>query len=175
MEMNILHAIQELHNPVLDSIMVFITSLGNAGALWIVLSIILMCFKKYRKCGLTMAISLVIFGIVGNVVMKNVFERARPCWVDNSVKMLISIPKDYSFPSGHTSASFAGALAIFLYNKKAGAAAFVLASFIAFSRLYLFVHYPTDIAAGVVIGMLCATAAYFIVKKIYSKKYKIIK
>lgn len=175
MEMNILHALQELHNPVLDNIMVFITSLGNAGALWIVLSIILMCFKKYRKCGITMAVALLIFGVFGNVIMKNVFGRPRPCWVDSSVKMLVKIPKDYSFPSGHTSASFAGALAIYLYNKKAGIAAFVLASLIAFSRLYLFVHYPSDIAAGVMIGLLCAAAAFFIVKKIYKKKFEILK
>ena len=122
-----------------------------------------------------MAVALLRFGIFGNVIMKNVFARSRPCWIDDSVKMLIKIPKDYSFPSGHTSVSFAGAFAIFLYYKKAGIAAFVLASLIAFSRLYLFVHYPTDVAAGVLIGLLCAAASFFIVKKIYERKFEMVK
>ena len=72
------------------------------------------------------------------------------------------VPKDYSFPSGHTQASFAAATALFTGNKKAGICAYVLAALIAFSRLYLYVHFPTDVLAGVVIGICCGLLSAYV-------------
>ena len=165
MEMNILHMMQGLRNPILDKIMVCITTLGDAGALWIILSLILMPIKKYRKAGITMLVALVLSVLFGNVILKHLVARPRPCWVDKSVSMLVAIPKDFSFPSGHTSASFAAAAALFFYYRKPGIAALSVALLIGISRLYLFVHYPTDVAAGMVFGIICAAISFFIVKK----------
>lgn len=172
MEMNILHMIQEIRNPILDEVMVLITRLGDGGALWILLSIILMINKKYRKAGITMLAALILSVLFGNIITKNIVARPRPCWVDKSVSMLIAIPKDYSFPSGHTSASFASAAALFCYYKKPGIAALILASLIGFSRLYLFVHYPTDVMAGIVLGLICSFISFALVKKYYGTYMK---
>lgn len=170
MEMSILHAIQNIHSSLLDSIMVFITSLGNSGIIWIAISIIFIFTKKYRRCGITMALALLFSFILGNVILKNIFERARPSWVDSSVTLLIKNPRDYSFPSGHSFASFAGATAIFIYHKKEGIVALILAALIAFSRLYLFVHYPSDVIFGSLFGVIAATIAVMIVNKFISNK-----
>lgn len=170
MEMSILHAIQNMHNSFLDPLMVFITSLGNAGVIWIVLSIVFLFTKKYRKCGIAMALALVFSVIFGNIILKNLVERPRPCWVDTSVALLIKNPTDFSFPSGHSFASFAGATAIFMYHKKEGIAALILAALIAFSRLYLFVHYPSDVIMGALFGVIAAIIAVKIVNRYISNK-----
>ena len=94
-----------------------------------------------------------------NLVLKPLAARPRPCWIDEQVKLLVAAPKDYSFPSGHSAASFAAAVSIFVMHKKEGAAALILACLIAFSRLYLFVHFPTDVLAGIAVGFICAFLA----------------
>lgn len=167
MEMSILQGIQNIHNELLDSIMVFITSLGNAGIIWIILAVIFLFSKKYRKCGFAMALALLFSFIFGNVILKNIFERPRPSWVDTNVMLLIKNPTDFSFPSGHSFASFAGATVIFMYHKKEGIAALILAGLIAFSRLYLFVHYPSDVILGSLFGVISAIAAVMIVNRIF--------
>ncbi len=111
---------------------------------------------KYRKCGVRMAIALILDLILCNLVLKPLAARPRPCWIDEQVKLLVAAPKDYSFPSGHSAASFAAAVSIFVMHKKEGAAALILACLIAFSRLYLFVHFPTDVLAGIAVGFICA-------------------
>ena len=173
MELNILYEIGKLHCDWLDSIMIFFTNLTNHGEIWIAIAVILLCFKKTRTCGITMGISLILMQIFGNVILKNLFTRARPCWVDPSVKLLIENPTSYSFPSGHTFSSFAGAFVIFFYYKKAGVVALLLASIIAFSRMYLFVHYPTDILGGFLFGLGTAMLAVAIVKKVEVPKTSI--
>lgn len=147
--------------------MKFVSYLGNSGQIWILVGIIMLFFKKYRKTGLTVLLALLLCLIFGNAILKNLIARQRPCWIDESVKLLISTPTDYSFPSGHTFSSFAASLSIFMYHKKLGISAFVLAILIAFSRLYLFVHFPTDIIGGIVLGITTAYVSYRIIKKIY--------
>ena len=93
--------------------------------------------------------------------------RERPCWIDTSVALLIENPHDYSFPSGHTYSSIAAATAILLRNKKGGAVAMVLALLIAFSRMYLFVHFPTDILASLVLGVITAVIAHWLTERYY--------
>ena len=159
MDFSILYALQHLHNAVLDRVMVGITSLGNAGWIWIALTAVFLILPKYRKCGVRMAIALILDLILCNLVLKPLAARPRPCWIDEQVKLLVAAPKDYSFPSGHSAASFAAAVSIFVMHKKEGAAALILACLIAFSRLYLFVHFPTDVLAGIAVGFICAFLA----------------
>ena len=151
LEFSILYFIQGLHTPFLDRFMTAVTSLGDKGWFFIVLGIILFCFKRTRKMGAAVLLSLAAGGLIGNVVLKNLVMRA--CWIDESVRLLIQNPKDFSFPSGHTLASFETAVSIFLYNRKWGVPVIVLASVIALSRLYLFVHFPTDVLSGMALGI----------------------
>ena len=169
MDFQILYFINEFHFEILDKIMILITHMGTKGIFWILVGVILLLFKKTRKCGLTVLIALLFSLIVGNILLKNIVARPRPCWIDETINMLIAVPKDYSFPSGHTFASFAAAVSVFLYYKKAGIAAVILAFLIGFSRLYLFVHFPTDVLSGAVLGICAAFASRCIVNKIWQK------
>ena len=161
-EFDFLYFLQELHQPLLDKIMVALTTLGDAGIFWILLAAVMLCTKKYRRCGICMAVSLILMLITGNVILKHLFMRDRPCWIDPSVQLLVAVPKDYSFPSGHTFASFASAVTILLHHKKEGIAALVLAVLISFSRLYVFVHFPTDVLTSVVLGTGVALLVWFL-------------
>jgi len=165
MELEILQYIQNIHNVILDHIMVGATYSGSLGAIWILLAIFFILTKKYRLCGITMIISLIMCFLVGNVLLKNIIARSRPCWIDSSVALLIKNPTDYSFPSGHTLASFASAMTIFLYHKKEGIIALIWASLIGFSRLYLFVHYPTDVLGSILLGIAISIIVTLMVKK----------
>ena len=160
LELPFLYWIQTLHHPVLDEWMVRITCLGNGGWFWILVALILLCFKKTRPMGITMSISMAVGFLIGNVALKNLFARQRPCWVDSGVALLVARPSDFSFPSGHSMVSFEGAVSIWLYNRKGGSLALGLAALIACSRLYLFVHFPTDVLAGSILGALTAWMVY---------------
>lgn len=120
MELQILHAIQGIHQEWLTEILRFFTTIGESGLVWIVIAIVLTCIPKTRKCGLTMIIAMAITYLVGNLFLKNVIARPRPCAVDTGVTLKIPFPSEYSFPSGHTSNGFAGAVTIFSYYRKAG-------------------------------------------------------
>lgn len=168
-EFDFLYFLQTLHQPVLDKIMVFFTMLGDAGIIWILLALVMLCTKKYRRCGICMALSLVLMLLIGNVVLKHLFMRERPCWLDPEVPLLVAIPKDYSFPSGHTFASFASAVTILLHYKKEGIAAMITAVLISFSRLYVFVHFPTDVLASIVLGTAVALLVWYLDKKYHEK------
>jgi len=176
MEFTILHWFESLHNAVLNPIMYGFTLLGEAGILWIVLAILGLAVLpvKYRKVGLTMAIALIISLIMCNGVMKNIFHRVRPfvqdpTLVEAELYGVFSSIHDWSFPSGHTSASFAAALACFMWYKKEGTGLIVIAAFISVSRLYLTVHFPSDVLASLFLGSLYGILAYFIVKLLFVK------
>ena len=147
MEFEILYWIQQLRTPVLDGIMTAVTFLGNGGWFWIALGTALFAVPKTRKTGAAMLISLAAGFILGNVILKNAVARQRPCWLDPMVPLFIENPSDYSFPSGHSLASFEGAVSILLYHKKWG-------------RLYLFVHFPSDVVAGSLLGILIAAVVH---------------
>jgi undecaprenyl-diphosphatase len=169
-EFKILYWFQGLHNPVLDKVMVFITKLGSAGMFWIVLTVLMLIFcKKSKKAAWSSALALVFSYIIVNLLLKNLVARDRPCWIDKSVQMLVHVPKDYSFPSGHSSASFASATAIFFYYRKQGIAAYILAALIAISRMYLFVHFPTDVLGGTILGIAEGIAAAYLIEFVYKK------
>ena len=169
---------EHFHNAFFDGFFSIITHLADAGWFWIALAALLLCFKKTRKTGCVMGAALLMGVIFGNGILKPLIHRVRP--YDNAAwspavtraTLLISPPSDYSFPSGHTLASFEGAFGIFLCNKKWGAPALVLAVLIAFSRLYFYIHYPTDVIGGMILGIGFSVAAFFIVGAIWNKVTK---
>lgn len=144
----------------LDLLMPKLTMLGDGGAVWLLAAGGMLCTKKYRRQGLILLAALAAGVLVGNVCLKNLIARPRPCWLDNSVRLLVSSPTDYSFPSGHTLSSAIGAAVLTKTDRRLGWAAIPIAAVIAFSRLYLFVHYPTDILAGALLGAAIGLAAY---------------
>lgn len=154
-----------LRNPVLNPVMIFITHLGDKGPLWIALTLLMLCFRKTRRVGVTSAISMVIGLLVVNVVLKNWVARVRPYELIEGLQLMIEKQHDFSFPSGHATNSLACAWVMFrLMDKKFGVPALVLALLISFSRLYVAVHYPTDVFAGIIVGILAAELAGVIVK-----------
>lgn len=160
LDTNILNFIHnDLHNSVFDFIMPIITFLGNGYLLWIVVSIILTISKKYRKAGITMAVALILCAVMGEMLIKNIVKRPRPYEGVTGIQLLIPKLSSYSFPSGHTLSSFAAAFVIFKYMRKWAIPAFILAVLIAFSRNYLYVHYPFDVLAGAVFGGFFAWVA----------------
>ncbi len=164
-----MHAIQDIRCAFLDWIMVFITKLGDGGAIWIAIGFAMLFFKKYRRCGVAIFVSLLFCLIFGNILIKNIVGRSRPCEVDTTIKLLIDVPWGHSFPSGHSFSSVATALCILRFHKIEGIIAFVLAILVAFSRLYLFVHYPTDILAGILFGCVAALVGILVTNRYYEK------
>lgn len=154
LDWSILHGLRALTAcPLLDFWMPKITALGNSGIIWMLAAVALLCTKKYRKYGLMLLAGLVVAMLAGNLAMKNFFARPRPCWLDESVPLLIARPSDYSFPSGHTMAAAIGATILTAADRHFGWAAIPLAVLIAFSRMYLYVHFPSDILGGAVLGV----------------------
>ena len=171
MELRFLDFLQTIHTPRLDKTLAFITSLGNAGIIWIVLAVVLLILPKTRKTGIIVAAALLMDLILCNLILKNLVARVRPYDVNTAIAILIKKPLDFSFPSGHTAASFAAMTALFLAKmKKAWIAALILAVLIAFSRLYFYVHYPTDVLGGAVVGILSGIIGYAIVEKIDKRR-----
>lgn len=143
-----------MRNPTLDLLMPAITALGNSGLIWLLLAGVLLLTPKHRRAGAAVLAGLVLEIICCNMVLKPLVARVRPCDVNTAVQLLIARPDDFSFPSGHTGASFAAAAALFADRNRLWIPSLILALLIAFSRLYLYVHYPTDILAGAAIGMM---------------------
>ena len=158
MELQILHSIQELHNPLLDMIMisVFNKMVGSLGQMWLVVGAALLIIPKTRKCGAAVLISYFISFVIGNECLKDLIARPRPCAIDDTVAMIVKKPGSFSCPSVHTYLAFASAMSIFYYYKKAGIVTFIFAALVGFSRMYFFVHYPTDVLFGAVLGIMTA-------------------
>ena len=154
-EFTILDALQALRCPVLDALAVFFDAAGAHGELWIALTVLALAFRRTRKAGFAMALALCLYMVSGHFILKPLFARPRPCDVNTAITILVKRPHGHSFPSGHTASAFAAAFALWLQNRKLGVPALVLAAFIAFTRLYLYVHFPTDILGGVLVGLVC--------------------
>ena len=157
-EFQILDALQQIHMPALTAVMKVITTLGDAGMIWIALAAVLLLIPKTRKTGVVVAIALILDLIICNGLLKNLVARTRPYDIQTAVKILIRKPADYSFPSGHTAAAFAATMGLYFAedsDRKMWIPALILSVLIAFSRMYFYVHYPTDILGGIVIGILC--------------------
>ena len=151
--------------------MVAVTKLGDAGIVWIILTVILLLIPKTRKSGVYMAVALIADLIICNVILKPIVARIRPYSINQTVQLLVTPLKDYSFPSGHTAASFASVSALyFAARKRMAAGALIVSVLIAFSRMYLYVHYPTDVLGGLIIGLLCGWIADMIIQKVMEKR-----
>lgn len=165
----ILFFIQEnIKNPVLDRLAVFITTLGNAGFLWIFIAFLLLSRKKYQRCGVPLICAISLAMLIGDDLLKPLIGRIRPCNQFPEVALLIPRPNSFSFPSGHAMVAFTSATVIYRYFPSYGLMTYILAGMIAFSRLYLFVHYPSDVLGGILLGVLNAFVVIFAVEKIYS-------
>ncbi len=145
--------------PWLDAIVPWITHLGAVGAIWIGLALVLLCIPGQRPCGVQVALALIFSVIICNLILKNMVDRIRPFELAGITELLVKLPWDASFPSGHSSAGFASATVLLLNKHRLRWPALILAALIALSRLYLYVHFPTDVLAGVLIGILCGFLA----------------
>lgn len=151
---------QHLRTDMLTPFMKIVTFLGNGGWFWILCAVVLLAVPKTRKTGYAAVLSLIFGVIVTNLLLKNIVARPRPFAEIEALIPLIAKPTDFSFPSGHTTASFAVALVMLrMLPKKIGIPAVVLAALVAFSRLYLGVHYPTDVLAGFVVALVGSSLA----------------
>ena len=134
--------------------MPIVTSLGNAGIVWIIICVLLLIYKKLRKYGVMMGCALILCLLIRNSFLKPVVARVRPFDINTAIDILIKKPLDFSFPSGHTMSSFAAATVLIYMDKKIGVISLILATIIGFSRLYLYVHYPSDVIVGLFMGVL---------------------
>ncbi len=145
-----------LHTGILDAVVPWITRLGDKGLVWIGLGVLLLFMgKRQMPYGIQILLALVFSLILCNLLLKNAVDRVRPFALNTMAELLIPPPRDASFPSGHSSASFAAATVLMITGHRLRWAALVLAVLIAFSRLYLYVHFPTDVLAGILLGVLC--------------------
>ena len=152
-EFSILNGLQQLRAPLLDALAIFFNYAGEHGELWIAITLILLLFRRTRKAGASMALALVLYLVTGDLLLKPLFSRPRPCDVNKAFTLLVQRPHGHSFPSGHTASAVAASFALWLQDRRLGTPALVLSAFIAFTRLYLYVHFPTDILGGLVLGL----------------------
>ena len=173
-ESNIVLFVQEnLRTDFMDPIWKFITSLGDEGIVPIALCILFLFFKKTRKVGITAGMSLALEAILINLTIKKLVGRTRPYVVNEAIEYITKRPSDNSFPSGHTGCMFAVASVLFyMMPKKVGIPAMIVASLVGISRLYVGVHYPTDIIGGFIIGMFTGFIAKLIVEKVCEVRAK---
>lgn len=173
-ELNILNAIQNLRSTPLDKFMVTISAAGNLSLIWIAFIFIFLAAKELKDQGKIMVLAFILNILIVNIFVKNLVARPRPYDVANFTDLLIHELSDNSFPSGHTSYAFTFATIVTILNKNKALKIFtdVLAVLMAFSRLYHYVHFPTDVLAGAIFGILIGILSI----KIYnSRKYKEIK
>ena len=171
-ELSFLHTIQSMAGQAWSIFWTFVTFFGEAGIFWIALSLCLMIPKTTRKAGFSMGLALLLGVILGNGVLKNVVARPRPYDLDPTLSHLLAwghMSTDFSFPSGHTLASFEASVALLCHHKKWGAASLILAFLVGISRLCLLVHYPTDVIFGALMGTALALFSVKLVDLLWKK------
>lgn len=168
-EISILNLIQSTRCSLLDILMPLIS---QGVLLWFILPVFLLIRKDTRTAAWIILAAAGIDILLCNGVLKNVFHRVRPCDINTAVTLLVKRPTDYSFPSGHTALSFAAVSGLWLSGvlKRWRIPALILACLIAYSRLYLYLHYPTDILMGIAVGVFCGWAAYKLIEKLAGRK-----
>ncbi|MBE6963197.1 MAG: phosphatase PAP2 family protein [Ruminococcaceae bacterium] len=165
MELAVLDWIQAcVRTPFLDRVVPAFTQLSNHGEIWIAMAVLLMLWKKTRKAGLSVSCGLLLDLLTVNMLLKPLVGRVRPFAVNTAVQLLVEAPHDASFPSGHTGVSFAAVGALYASGSPLWKPASVLAALMALSRLYLYVHWPSDIIGGVIVGWLCGWLGAKLVK-----------
>ena len=155
----ILKKLSAKHTPILNKILVTVTKSGNNGYIWFAICIPLLILNKYRLTGFTVILAMIISGLTGEITIKHIVGRVRPCSKEFEKDLLIKHPAHYSFPSGHTASSFGVSMVMFFMCPVIFIPVLIYACLMAFSRIYLLVHYPTDVIAGCVLGIICGTGA----------------
>lgn len=179
-DLGVFQWIQSIQNGFLDALMVGVTTLGNAGAIFIILGLTLLFTKKYRKAGLAVLVALIVMLLCNDLFLKEFFARVRPfnLFESNPEKYavwgteyvfpeLVHKPSSFSFPSGHTASAFAAATALLWHSRKWGIPTMIFAAFMGFSRIYVQVHYCTDVIGGIISGAICGLIAVLIVKFLF--------
>ena len=168
MEFSFLYAIPR--TALLDSFFLGLTKIaGSYGQLWLIVAALLLIFKKTRKAGVSVLIAYLAVFLIGQLALKNLFSRPRPCQIDEAFALLVARPSSSSFPSTHSAWAFGTATAIFMQHRKMGVAAYVVAALIGFSRLYMFLHFPTDVLFGMVLGIALGVLAHRITMVLWKK------
>lgn len=157
----------------LNPIVIFITHLGKAGIAWILLILGLLAFKKTRRAGIACGVALVLNVILCNFLIKPIVARPRPYDLYQHIICIVKPQWDYSFPSGHTAASFSvsSVLPFMKVKKRITIPAIVLAVLIALSRIYVCVHYPTDVICGAILGAMAGFAGFMLYTRVIEKKF----
>ena len=172
MELAFLNMVQQMRCETLDRIMVFISWTGNHGTVWILLAVLLLLLKRQRVHGLSSASGLILDLVSCNLILKPLIGRVRPFAYNPAIELLTAPPLDASFPSGHTAASFAVVFALKTSGSPFWKPALVWAVLMAFSRLYLYVHWPTDVLGGIALGALVGWLGAKIPEKLILKRKK---
>lgn len=168
MEFSFLYAIPR--TKMLDSFFLGLTRVaGSYGQLWLIIAALLLIFKKTRKAGISVLIAYLAVYLLGQIVLKHLVSRPRPCQIDQAFAMLVARPSSSSFPSTHSAWAFGAATAIFMRHRKLGAAAYAVAALIAFSRMYMFLHFPTDVLFGTALGIALGVLAHWITKALWKR------
>ncbi|QVK17051.1 phosphatase PAP2 family protein [Mycoplasmatota bacterium] len=174
LDYSILDFIQKiLASPFMDKVMEFFTILGDHGMVWVIICAILLISPKTRYISLVALVALLFSLIFNDQILKNIIQRDRPFVGLEDIQLLIKAPSSYSFPSGHTCSSFAAAFVFGKYFKKPySIITYILASLIAFSRLYLYVHFPSDVIVGCLMGFICSFLAILLFNqyKVYQER-----
>lgn len=160
---------QQLHAPWLDFLMIWVSRLTDLGLIWIIPALIALPFRKTRRAGVSVLLALALGFLLGNEVIKPLVARARPFELNSAVTLLVAMPRGASFPSSHALTCFSAATALFVVNRRLGFAALLFAALVAVSRLYLYVHFLTDVLAGAIIGVLCGLLAARITQRLFQK------
>lgn len=174
-EFRLLDWLQKLHTPFGDALMRLFSWLGDLGLVWIVLAAVLLCIPKTRRIGLTVAAALLVDLLLCNLLIKPMVARTRPYDINTLIELIVKKPFDYSFPSGHTAAAFAAVSAMFFAKSRLWIPSGILAVLIAFSRMYLYVHYPTDILGGIIIGIISGAVGAALINQLVQRKNKMEK
>lgn len=169
---NMLLAIQNIRVDWFSPIMIFVSAIGEAGMVWILLGLVLSIIPKTRKIGILSLVSLLLCFLFNNIFLKNFVARPRPYTRLADLTIIVSYPTEFSFPSGHSCSSFATAGSIWNSGRQWNAIripAMILAILIAFSRLYVGVHYPSDVLVGALIGLVGSTLITKFGGRVYDK------
>ena len=171
-DVSVLRFIQEhIVCSVLDVFFSLVTHLGDGGIFWICVAVLFLFFKRTRKTGIMMGAALILGLIIGNGILKNVIGRVRPYYLEGALRtidqLLVKAPSDASFPSGHTLASFECATVLMIRDRRFGIPALIIAVSVALSRLYLYIHFPTDVFAGAVLGIINGILGVIIVNAVW--------